>query len=270
MVTDGYDSPVGSLAERCSDVIPPGLWNVGLGYGIYYLLSNKYPAYHTGADIALEPYGGYGQPIYAIANGVVTFSKDVIGTTWRNLVIVQHSNADGSTLCSRYAHLKVRLVKAGDTVLRGQQIGELGNANGAFSPHLHLDAAPGNTLVTTPTNWPGNDMATVRRLYVDIIAYIRGRRPMFEDQIIALANQMATLAQAHKNAPPPTTPMYVIANVTNLRIRSAPAGDPTSIVGFLKTGDVVGKVGEQPDWTKILTPVEGYVSTQYLSAARPL
>ncbi len=261
---DGYDSPVGSLAERCSGVVLPGMWNVGLGYGRYYLLSGKYPAIHTGLDIALEPYGGYGEPVCAAADGVVTFSRDVTGTTWRNLVIVNHGG-----LCSRYAHLKTRLVRAGDIVVRGQQLGELGNADGAFAPHLHFDLAPGDTLVKTPTNWPGDDIAAVRRLYVDPLAYIRGHRPMSVDRIIALAKQIeveAASLQIAPPTPPQTTTMYITAD--GVRGRGGP-GLTYPILKLFNAGDEIGFLDEANGWKHVARPIDCYISSQYVSATKP-
>jgi murein DD-endopeptidase MepM/ murein hydrolase activator NlpD len=46
---------------------------------------------------------------------------------------------------SRYVHLDKRLVKKGDTVIRGQQIGTLGSTGllaGGF-PHLHFEIRSG-------------------------------------------------------------------------------------------------------------------------------
>lgn len=262
---DGFDSPVGTLAERCGSVVLPGLWNCGLGYGVYYLLSGTSPAYHTGADIALEPYGGYGQPVYAVADGTVTFSKDVTGTTWRNLIVLDHGD-----VCSRYGHLKTRLVQPRDTVYRGQQIGTLGNADGAFAPHLHFDISPGQYLSRVPWDWPGPNLAAVRQKYVDPLVYIREHRPMLSDQIIALAKQIETLAAQLEPAPPPppvvTTPMWVIAD--GVRGRSGP-GLTFSILHLFNTGDAVGKVDEQNGWTHVATPLDCWISSQYVGATNP-
>jgi murein DD-endopeptidase MepM/ murein hydrolase activator NlpD len=82
-----------------------------------------------------------GDPVYAIADGRVFFARDVQGG-WGNVVRIVHRCPMGDTVPfveSLYGHLDTVLVRNGDFVRRGQQIGTIGDAHGLYSPHLHLE-----------------------------------------------------------------------------------------------------------------------------------
>lgn len=85
---------------------------------------------HAAVDIAGT---GYGSPIYAVTNGVVSEA------TYRyqdgNYVCINHNN--GYYTC--YAHMSRRNVVAGQTVARGQIIGFVGQSGWATGPHLHFE-----------------------------------------------------------------------------------------------------------------------------------
>jgi murein DD-endopeptidase MepM/ murein hydrolase activator NlpD len=85
--------------------------------------------FHRGVDVR----AAYGQDIPAMQAGKVVFSgnQGSYGTT----VVVEH--ADGTR--SRYAHLSVAVVHAGDVVGAGQPIGRAGNSGRATGPHLHFE-----------------------------------------------------------------------------------------------------------------------------------
>ncbi|WP_025664015.1 M23 family metallopeptidase [Aquimarina megaterium] len=78
-----------------------------------------------------------GDPIYAIANGHVTFAKDIKGG-WGNVIRVIH-RYKGKYYESVYAHCDSILVKEGDFVKKGALIATIGNANGIYLAHLHLE-----------------------------------------------------------------------------------------------------------------------------------
>ena len=91
---------------------------------------------HRGLDFS----GRLGEPILALADGIVTFS----GNNWGygNLVEIEH--VDG--LRTRYAHNQELRVKAGERVKKGETIATLGNSGRSTGPHVHievrLDGAP--------------------------------------------------------------------------------------------------------------------------------
>jgi len=80
-------------------------------------------------------------PIYCIGNGIVVFARDV-HRGWGNVVIVRHAFREGGMIKhidSLYGHLNSILVKRGQRVARGQQIGTMGTAHGQYDAHLHLE-----------------------------------------------------------------------------------------------------------------------------------
>ncbi|MFD2276794.1 murein hydrolase activator EnvC family protein [Rubritalea spongiae] len=82
-------------------------------------------------------------PIYSIANGVVTFAYD-IHQGWGRVIIIRHAYRDPKSgkvrYCdSLYGHNRKILVKVGEKVKRGQQIATMGNNRGMYSAHLHFE-----------------------------------------------------------------------------------------------------------------------------------
>lgn len=95
---------------------------------------------HTGDDI--NGIGGqntdYGDTVYAVADGLVVYA----GTPsdgWGKTIILAHRMPDGRTLHSMYAHLHEISVALNSYAGRGTEIGTVGNANGRYLAHLHLE-----------------------------------------------------------------------------------------------------------------------------------
>ena len=84
---------------------------------------------HKGQDFA----SAYGTPIYATADGVVTFAGWQSG--YGRLVKIQHEFG----IETRYAHQSQILVKVGQRVSRGEQIGAMGNSGHSTGTHLHYE-----------------------------------------------------------------------------------------------------------------------------------
>jgi len=80
-------------------------------------------------------------PIYCIGDGIVVFARDVhLG--WGNVVIVRHAYRESGMvkhIDSLYGHLNSILVRRGQRIARGQQIGTMGTAHGQYDAHLHLE-----------------------------------------------------------------------------------------------------------------------------------
>lgn len=82
-----------------------------------------------------------GEAIFSISNGYVSKAYDA-GPGWGNIVRIVHKvSLEDSTYFveSLYAHLDEILVKEEEFVSLGQQIGTMGNANGAYLTHLHFE-----------------------------------------------------------------------------------------------------------------------------------
>ncbi len=84
---------------------------------------------HEGLDISAPT----GTPVYAPADGVVTFvgMKQGYGLT----IEVDH----GGKYRTRYAHLSKSLVRVGQKVQRGDMIAKVGNTGRSTGPHLHYE-----------------------------------------------------------------------------------------------------------------------------------
>lgn len=80
----------------------------------------------------------YGDPVFAIANGVVVSAEDV-ALGWGNVVRIIHPVKGEKPVEAIYAHLAEMKVNVGDKVHRGQIIGTIGDAGGCYPAHLHFE-----------------------------------------------------------------------------------------------------------------------------------
>ncbi|MCF6186255.1 MAG: peptidoglycan DD-metalloendopeptidase family protein [Desulfobulbaceae bacterium] len=90
---------------------------------------NSKKAFHAGIDFK----GRTGDKVRATGNAVVRLSSYSKGLG--NHIILNHGNGYESL----YAHLSKRLVKSGDKVVRGQNIGLVGNTGRSTGSHLHYE-----------------------------------------------------------------------------------------------------------------------------------
>ena len=95
----------------------------------------------------VEFLNSYGTPVQAAADGIVLFAGpdvEAVYSPWKifygNVVVIQHEN----DLFTLYAHLSKIDVQAGDAVLAGQKIGEVGQSGVATGSHLHFEVRRGN------------------------------------------------------------------------------------------------------------------------------
>ena len=86
---------------------------------------------HKGIDISGSNVRG--TPVLASQGGNVTTASFVEG--YGNAVYIDHGNG----FTSRYAHMDRIDVKSGQQVVKGQQIGLLGNTGHSTGPHLHFE-----------------------------------------------------------------------------------------------------------------------------------
>jgi murein DD-endopeptidase MepM/ murein hydrolase activator NlpD len=86
-------------------------------------------AFHKGVDISV----GYGTPILAPADGVVSFADFASG--YGRMVVIEH----GHGVTTRYGHLSAFAVTDGQHVQRGETIGYVGLSGRSTGPHLHYE-----------------------------------------------------------------------------------------------------------------------------------
>lgn len=84
---------------------------------------------HRGIDYAGRP----GEPVLALADGVVTFSGPNGG--YGNMVELEHAGG----YRTRYAHNDATLVGLGQHVSKGEPIATLGSTGRSTGPHVHLE-----------------------------------------------------------------------------------------------------------------------------------
>lgn len=97
------------------------------GFGTARVYNGKVTSRHLGTDFS----GIVGAPVYAVNAGRVALVADfyLAGT----VVYVDH----GDGLISGYFHLNRARVAIGETVSRGQRIGDVGQSGRVTGPHLH-------------------------------------------------------------------------------------------------------------------------------------
>lgn len=120
-------------------------------------LTQKFSTDHTALDIA----SGLCSPIYAFADGTVSFTNAYSGSwlpgsvedteemrrsmkSMGNMISINYNNPDASKVSGAYArtvymHMKEdALVKAGTLVKKGQVVGYMGSTRRSSGTHLHL------------------------------------------------------------------------------------------------------------------------------------
>ncbi len=94
--------------------------------------------YHTGIDFATA----YGTPVVAVGNGTV--AQTGWDGPYGNQIRLQLPNGDQVW----YNHLSSIEVTPGQAVLKGQQLGRVGDTGNAFGYHLHLEYRLSSDLTT--------------------------------------------------------------------------------------------------------------------------
>ncbi|WP_298897056.1 M23 family metallopeptidase [uncultured Psychroserpens sp.] len=120
--SDGFDFPVGKPNARG-----------------YYNAQKFQDNDHLGDD--WNGVGGgnsdLGDPIYSLANGYISEVKDYEGG-WGNVVRIVHLH-NNKLYESLYAHCDTIMVSENQFVKKGEQIATIGNCNGNYLAHLHLE-----------------------------------------------------------------------------------------------------------------------------------
>lgn len=176
-VIDGFDFPVGPRDKPDPRKAGYAITTILADPG--YFANPKFKgAWHPGEDWAALGTcdAGLGDPIYAIADGVVVF-RQFRSPSWGNIILIRHTLRSGAIVWSQYAHLESWLVEENHVVSRGQQIGTLGKgAHNAFCAHLHFEIRNGDLRADT---WFPlvRDKKSVLANYLPPTAFISGHRP---------------------------------------------------------------------------------------------
>ena len=142
-LADGFDFPVGKPDATG------------------YCISRGFtPHGHLGEDWVRQAGSGtdFRDPVYAAGNGIVTIARDFL-RAWGNVVVVRHAFMEEGQIKyadSLYAHLDRILVREGQQVARGQQIGTIGNAHGLYPPHLHFEVHKNLAIGVVHTMFAGD------------------------------------------------------------------------------------------------------------------
>lgn len=110
-------------------VRPAAIAEISSGFGYRSDPFTRRAAMHSGIDFK----GPIGAPIYAAADGVVSFVGRKSG--YGNVVEISHGNG----LLTRYAHMSRFATRVGQRVAAGDRIGGIGNTGRSTGPHLHFE-----------------------------------------------------------------------------------------------------------------------------------
>lgn len=112
-------------------------------------------------------------PIYNIGNGYVSEVKDY-NSGWGNVVQIVHQHKN-KLYKSLYAHCDTIMVSEGDFVKRGKKIATIGNCNGQYLAHLHLEIRDSISLDI------GGGYSQTTKGYLDPTQFIKDNRTQNTD-----------------------------------------------------------------------------------------
>jgi hypothetical protein len=180
-----------------------------------------------------------GDPVVAAASGVVARVENLGNTSYGKWIEINHGNG----YRSRYAHLSMQLVAVGQTVKRGQHIGNVGTTGGSTGPHLHYEQRHNNV--------------TVRASFNGVQAMYYGSKNYTSQNSCNVAGVVGRV-----NTGGGTLTVYADASSTSAAVSSLADGATVTIT-CQKTGQSVsGTYGTSTLWDKVGA---GFVSDAYVS-----
>jgi len=106
---------------------------------------------HHGVDMP----NAVGTVVRAAGSGTVLYSADgrlaqtdifQNSPSYGNVIVIEHDfGYNGMRIWTLYAHLSSAFVRAGETVIAGQPIGQVGQTGRVTGPHLHFEVRLGRT-----------------------------------------------------------------------------------------------------------------------------
>lgn len=134
-------APCGVIDRLDFPLDPPDALDIARGGQDFGRFRSRYDGYHAGEDWwgPGGRGGSFGEPVYSIGHGQVTFAHPYGWGIDQGTIILRHVYADGREFYSFYGHLDPPSVELdyGQCVTRGQKIAEIGRPRG--SPHLHFE-----------------------------------------------------------------------------------------------------------------------------------
>lgn len=101
-------------------------------------ITQRFAWYHPGIDIA-----NHAAPIVVAADSGTIIAAGWDGTGYGNMVMIDHGNG----YKTRYGHLSKIYVSIGQTVARGNSIGQMGSTGRSTGTHLHFEIYNGGTRI---------------------------------------------------------------------------------------------------------------------------
>lgn len=148
-------APCGVMDTLDFPLDPPDALNVARGGQDFGVFRNRYDGYHTGEDWwgPGGRRGSFGEPVYSIGHGQVTFAHPYGWGIDQGTVILRHVYPDGREFYSFYGHLDPPSVELlyGQCVRRGEKVGEIGRPRS--SPHLHFEIRAHTPMDPGPGYW---------------------------------------------------------------------------------------------------------------------
>jgi hypothetical protein len=155
------NGPANSSVHRRAILPVAGRAAIGQRFAIDWAQVYSDGLVYRGDQFDNKNYRCYGQPVYAVADGVITEATDGIpenvpGRESR-AVEITFDNVAGNHVIEQiadgvyavFAHLQPKslTVKLGDRVHQGQVLGLLGNSGNSTAPHLHFQICDGNSVL---------------------------------------------------------------------------------------------------------------------------
>ncbi len=137
-ITQAVKSNVQQVFTSAKETAQKSLTSSGSGMTwptVGYRITQYYSWRHTGIDIGNK----VGTPIYAADSGRVEIAATGWNGGYGTTIVINHGK-----LKTRYGHLSRLYVKAGENVVKGQVIGEMGSTGRSTGSHLHFEVLSGN------------------------------------------------------------------------------------------------------------------------------
>ena len=166
-----WTTPVGTEMWRPKNTTKQSRYYDVTGHATWYTMpGTQLRQLHTGVDLNSGANDlDKGEPVFAIADGVVVFAGWA-SDAWGNIIVIDHGD-----VVARYAHVENVSVGQGERVVVGETVAGISNANGRWESHLHFDMTHTKLLANNPFHWAGEDEDIVASDYVDPYTFLQSK-----------------------------------------------------------------------------------------------